>query len=88
MQIAKVLFNGQDVTAQMVNGTYQTPGVTEASSFEVQVNVVGDIHVKELRMLDDEVAVKQGETVAIDPPINELSAAAPSSSVSFAASGK
>ena len=61
VQIAKVLFNGQDVTAQMVNGTYQTPGVTEASSFEVQVNVVGDIHVKELRMLDDEVAVKQGE---------------------------
>ena len=61
VQIAKVLFNGQDVTDQMVNGTYQTPGVTDASSFEVQVNVVGDIHVKELRMLDDEVAVKQGE---------------------------
>ena len=61
VQIAKVIFNGQDVTDQMVNGTYQTPGVTDASSFEVQVNVVGDIHVKELRMLDDEVAVKQGE---------------------------
>lgn len=34
------------------------------------------------------ILVKQGETVAIDPPINELSAAAPSSSVSFAAAGK
>ena len=62
VQIKKVLYNGQDVTAQMVNGTYQTPGVTAASSFEVQVNVVGDIHVKELRMLDDEVAVKMGES--------------------------
>ena len=61
VEIAKVLFNGQDVTNQMVNGTYQTPGVTDASSFEVQVNVVGDIHVKELRMLDDDVAVKKGE---------------------------
>lgn len=61
VQIAKVLYNGQDVTNQMVNGTFQTPGVTAASSFEVQVNVVGDIHVKELRMLDDEVAVKMGE---------------------------
>ena len=59
--IAKVLFNGQDVTDQMMNGTYQTPGVTDASSFEVQVNVVGDIHVKELRMLDADVAVKVGE---------------------------
>ena len=61
VQITKVLFNGKDVTSQMVNGTYETPGVTDASSFEVQVKVVGDIHVKELRMLDDEVAVKMGE---------------------------
>lgn len=61
IQITKVLFNGKDVTSQMVNGTYETPGVTDASSFEVQVKVVGDIHVKELRMLDDDVAVKTGE---------------------------
>jgi hypothetical protein len=61
VQITKVLFNGVDVTSQMVNGTYETPGVTDASSFEVQVNVVGDIHVKELRMLDADVAVKVGE---------------------------
>ena len=61
VQIAKVLFNGKDVTNEMVNGTYETPSVTDASSFEVQVNVVGDIHVKELRMLDDDVAVKMGE---------------------------
>ena len=61
VQIQKVLFNGKDVTSQMVNGTYETPGVTDASSFEVQVKVVGDIHVKELRMLDDDVAVKMGE---------------------------
>jgi Leucine-rich repeat (LRR) protein len=61
IQITKVLFNGKDVTKKMVNGTYETPGVTDASSFEVRVKVVGDIHVKELRMLDDEVAVKTGE---------------------------
>ena len=62
IKIAKVLYNGKDVTSELVDGVYKTPGVTDASSFEVQVNVVGDIHVKELRMLDSEVALKMGET--------------------------
>ena len=61
VEIAKVLFNGQDVTSQMVNGTYETPGVTDASKFEVQVNVLGDLHVKELRMFDDNVTIKVAE---------------------------
>ena len=61
VQITKVLFNGKDVTNEMVNGTYETPGVTDASSFEVQVKVTGDLHVKELRLLDDDVAIKVGE---------------------------
>ena len=61
VEIAKVLYNGKDVTAELVNGTYTTPNITEASSFEVQVKVTGEIHVKELRMLDEELAVKMGE---------------------------
>ncbi|MBR4729034.1 MAG: leucine-rich repeat protein, partial [Prevotella sp.] len=61
VEIAKVLFNGKDVTSEMVNGVYETPGVTAASSFEVQVNVLGDLHVKELRMLDDNVTIKVAE---------------------------
>ena len=61
VQITKVLFNGKDVTSEMVNGTYETPGVTDASSFEVQVKVLGDLHVKELRMLDDNVTIKVSE---------------------------
>ena len=60
-EITKVLFNGEDVTSEMVNGTYETPGVTDASSFEVQVKVTGDLHVKELRLLDDDVTMKVGE---------------------------
>ncbi|MBR4731026.1 MAG: leucine-rich repeat protein [Prevotella sp.] len=61
VEIAKVLFNGKDVTNEMVNGVYETPGVTAASSFEVQVNVLGDLHVKELRMLDDNVTMMVAE---------------------------
>lgn len=61
IEIKKVLYNGEDVTNQLVDGTFTTPNVTAASSFEVQVNVTGDIHVKELRMLDEELAVKIGE---------------------------
>ena len=60
-EITKVLFNGEDVTSEMVNGTYETPGVTDASSFEVQVKVTGALHVKELRLLDDDVTMKVGE---------------------------
>ncbi len=61
VEIAKVLFNGKDVTSEMVNGTYQTPNVTNASSFEVQVKVLGDLHVKEFSVLDDDVTMKVGE---------------------------
>lgn len=61
VEIAKVLFNGKDVTSELVNGTYETPGVTDASSFEVQVNVLGDLHVKELSLLDKEVTIKVAE---------------------------
>ena len=61
VEIAKVLFNGKDVTSELVNNTYETPGVTDASSFEVQVNVLGDLHVKELRMFDDNVTIKVAE---------------------------
>ncbi|MBP3775822.1 MAG: leucine-rich repeat protein [Prevotella sp.] len=61
VKIEKVLYNGKDVTAELVDGTYTTPNITDASSFEVQVKVTGEIHVKELRMLDQELAVKMGE---------------------------
>ena len=61
VKIEKVLYNGKDVTAELVDGTYKTPNITDASSFEVQVKVTGEIHVKELRMLDQELAVKMGE---------------------------
>lgn len=61
VQISKVLYNGKDVTSELVDGTYTTPNITDASSFEVQVKVTGEIRVKELRMLDEELAVKMGE---------------------------
>ena len=58
-KITKVLYNGEDVTNKMVNGTYVTPSVTDASKFEVQVEA--DLHVKELRMLDDDISMMVGE---------------------------
>jgi hypothetical protein len=58
-KITKVLYNGEDVTSKMVNGTYVTPSVTDASKFEVQVEA--DLHVKELRMLDDDISMMVGE---------------------------
>lgn len=61
VEIAKVLFNGKDVTSEVVNGIYETPNVTEASSFKVEVNVLGDLHVKELSLLDDNVTIKVAE---------------------------
>ena len=61
VEIAKVLFNGKDVTSELVNGTYVTPGVTDDVSFEVQVNVLGDLHIKEFSMLDDDVTIKVAE---------------------------
>ena len=61
VEIAKVLFNGKDVTSEMVNGIYETPSVTNASSFEVQVKVLGDLHVKEFRVLDEDVTMKVAE---------------------------
>ena len=61
VEIAKVLFNGKDVTSEMVNGIYETPSVTNASSFEVQVKVLGDLHVKEFRVLDEDITMKVAE---------------------------
>ena len=62
VSINQVLFNGEDVTDDVVNGAYQTPGVTEASEFEVLLNVDGPISVKELRMTDSEVAILEAES--------------------------
>lgn len=65
VSVKQVLFNGEDVTGEVVAGTYTTPGVTDASSFQVLLNIDGPITVKELRMLSQSVSVKVAESAQI-----------------------
>lgn len=65
VSIRQVLFNDEDVTTQLINGAYETPQVTEASSFKVLLNVDGPITVKELRMTETEVAIQVAESYQI-----------------------
>ena len=62
VSIKQVLFNGEDVTDQMVGNSYETPVVTEASSFKVLLNIDGPITVKELRMTETDLAIKVAES--------------------------
>ena len=74
VEISKVLFNGKDVTSELVNGTYETPSVTADSKFEIQVKVLGDLHVKELRVLDDNVTIKVAEKRQLKFTVNPTNA--------------
>ena len=62
VSIKQVLFNGEDVTDQLIGNAFETPKVTETSSFKVLLNVDGPITVKELRMTETEIAIKVAES--------------------------
>ena len=62
VSIKQVLFNGEDVTAQMQGNAFVTPGLTDNSSFMVMLNVDGPITVKELRMLEKTVNICVAES--------------------------
>ena len=62
VSIKQVLFNGEDVTDQLIGNAFETPKVTEASSFKVLLNIDGPITVKELRMIETELAIKVAES--------------------------
>ena len=62
VSIKQVLFNGEDVTDMLNGNAFETPKVTEASSFKVLLNIDGPITVKELRMIETSLAIKVAES--------------------------
>ncbi len=69
VSIKQVLFNDNDVTGQMVGNTFETPNMSEASSFKVLLNVDGPITVKELRLTESDVALKVAETLQLNAKV-------------------
>lgn len=65
VSIKRVLFNGEDVTGQLQANAFVTPGLTENTTFEVQLNVDGPITVKELRITENEVGLKEAESIQL-----------------------
>lgn len=65
VSIKQVLFNGEDVTAQLQDNAFVTPGMTENTSFQVLLNVDGPITVKELRMLNQTANISVAESTKI-----------------------
>ena len=62
VSIKQVLFNGEDVTNQLQENAFVTPGLTDNTSFQVMLNIDGPITVKELRMLDQDVHIRVAES--------------------------
>ena len=62
VSIKQVLFNGEDVTGQLQDNAFLTPGLTDNTSFQVLLNIDGPITVKELRMLEQDVHIRVAES--------------------------
>ena len=69
VSIKQVLFNGEDVTAQLQDNAFVTPGMTENTSFQVLLNVDGPISVKELRMLNQTANIREAESTRIEATV-------------------
>ena len=62
VSIKQVLFNGEDVTGQLQDNAFLTPGLTDNTSFQVLLNIDGPITVKELRMLEQDIHIRVAES--------------------------
>ena len=62
VSINQVLFNNQDVTNQLQGNIFQTPEVTQTTSFAVLLNVTGPISARDVSLDKNEIALKVAES--------------------------
>lgn len=64
--VRQVLFNNEDVTSQLNNNTFQTPNVTNSSTFTVLLDVTGPINAREIVLNKSDIAIKVAESESLE----------------------